>query len=284
MSLEAVKVPTVGESITEVTIGAWQKEDGDYVEVDEVLCELESDKATFDVPATAAGTLRIKAQEGDVLAIDDLICEIDTAGEGGGSAAPAEEATEAAPAAEASSDTADVPTDGGAAIEMRVPGVGESITEVIVGAWQKEDGDTVALDEVLCELESDKATFDLPAEAEGTLRIKAQEGDTLEIGALICVIETSGNGSSGGSQAAAAPASAEAAPAPAEKASHADGLPSPVAAKILEEKGIDAKSVKGTGPGGRITKEDALNAGKAPPSNGQATKTPPPPPKAPATP
>ena len=74
---------------------------------------------------------------------------------------------------------------------MRVPTVGESISEVTVGQWFKKDGDQVQLDEVLCELESDKATFEFPAEASGILRIKAQEGDTVEIGGLICVIEAS---------------------------------------------------------------------------------------------
>jgi 2-oxoglutarate dehydrogenase E2 component (dihydrolipoamide succinyltransferase) len=85
------------------------------------------------------------------------------------------------------------------AIEMKVPPVGESITEVTIASWNKKDGDVVKMDEVLCELESDKATFELPAEAEGVLRIVAKEGDTLPIGAVICVIEAAG------ASAAAAP-------------------------------------------------------------------------------
>ncbi|MDP5139698.1 MAG: dihydrolipoamide succinyltransferase, partial [Spirosomaceae bacterium] len=78
------------------------------------------------------------------------------------------------------------------AIEMKVPSVGESVTEVTIASWVKKDGDTVKMDEIICELESDKATFELPSEASGTLRIVANEGDTLEIGALICKIEESG--------------------------------------------------------------------------------------------
>jgi 2-oxoglutarate dehydrogenase E2 component (dihydrolipoamide succinyltransferase) len=91
--------------------------------------------------------------------------------------------------------------------EMRVPTVGESISEVTVGQWFKNDGDLVQLDEILCELESDKATFEFPSEASGILRIKAQEGDTVEIGGLICVIEESAGSSD------SAPATQPSAPA-----------------------------------------------------------------------
>ena len=90
-------------------------------------------------------------------------------------------------------------------IEMKIPAVGESISEVTVGQWFKKDGDQVAMDEVICELESDKATFELTAEAAGTLRIKAQAGDSLEIGAVICVIEE-GAGASASAPATAPPA------------------------------------------------------------------------------
>ena len=99
------------------------------------------------------------------------------------------------------------------AIEMKVPAVGESITEVTVATWNKKEGDHVKLDEVLCELESDKATFELPAEAEGILHIVAKEGDVLPIGAIICTIEV-GGATASVTVADAAPA-AVAAPAPA---------------------------------------------------------------------
>ncbi|MEQ9006712.1 MAG: biotin/lipoyl-containing protein, partial [Ekhidna sp.] len=89
MSLE-MKVPTVGESITEVTVASWTKSDGDMVEMDEVICELESDKATFEVTAEAAGKLSIKAQEGDTLEIGAVLCEIDESAEGGGGSSSSE--------------------------------------------------------------------------------------------------------------------------------------------------------------------------------------------------
>ncbi len=177
MSLE-IKVPAVGESISEVTIAQWVKADGDYVEMDEIICELESDKATFEVTAESAGVLHIKAQEGDTLEIGGLLCEIDDS-----QVEKKEESKAEKPKEE--------PKSTGKVLEMNVPAVGESINEVTISAWQKADGDFVELDEVIAEIESDKATFDLTAEAPGVLRIIAQEGDTLEIGALLCKIEVS---------------------------------------------------------------------------------------------
>lgn len=152
-------------------------------------------------------------------------------------------------------------------LEIKVPPVGESITEVVLSRWIKNDGDAVEMDEVIAELESDKATFELTAEQAGTLKTIAAEGDTLPIGAVVCKIEDGG----------AAPAKKEDAPKAEEKAtvaedktsapvaaksgdSYATGTPSPAAGKILAEKGVDAASVKGTGVDGRITKEDAVKA------------------------
>jgi len=151
-------------------------------------------------------------------------------------------------------------------LEIKVPPVGESITEVVLSRWIKNDGDVVEMDEVIAELESDKATFELTAEQAGTLKTIAAEGDTLAIGAVVCKIEDGG----------AAPAKADA-PKAEEKAvvaedktaapvaqksgeSYATGTPSPAAGKILAEKGIDAAAVKGTGVDGRITKDDAVKA------------------------
>jgi 2-oxoglutarate dehydrogenase E2 component (dihydrolipoamide succinyltransferase) len=155
MSLQ-IKVPTVGESITEVTVASWLKKDGDYVEQDEIIAELESDKATFELPAEAAGILRIKAEEGSTLEIGAVICEIDTQGSAGKSDAEA-------PKASASTSAASKKT--GETHTMVVPTVGESITEVTISNWMKADGDYVELDEIIAEVESDKATFELPAEA-----------------------------------------------------------------------------------------------------------------------
>ena len=157
----------------------------------------------------------------------------------------------AAPAAVAATTAASVK-------DMIVPTVGESITEVTLANWLKKDGDLVTLDEIIAEVDSDKATFELPAEATGILRQVAKEGDVLEIGGLICRIEVGGSvaSPSGATPAPAAPVAA----APIATENYATGHASPAAAKILAEKGIPATTVAGTGKDGRVTKEDALGA------------------------
>lgn len=145
---------------------------------------------------------------------------------------------------------------------IKVPPVGESISEVTLSQWIKMDGDYVEMDEVIAELESDKATFELTAEKAGTLKTIASEGDTLPIGAPVCSIEEGGQPAAAKAEAAPKAETKEAAPKAEEtKAStYAAGAPSPSAAKILAEKGVDPASVQGTGVGGRLTKEDALKA------------------------
>ncbi|WP_028296790.1 2-oxoglutarate dehydrogenase complex dihydrolipoyllysine-residue succinyltransferase [Olivibacter sitiensis] len=269
MGLE-IKVPTVGESITEVTLSQWLKKDGDYVEMDENLAELESDKATFELPSEKAGILRIVAQEGDTLEIGAVVCTIEDANEEGSSKKGDNKKEEVKEDANEASSSGDEPA--GEPIEIKVPTVGESITEVTLSKWLKQDGDHVEMDEDLAELESDKATFELPAEAAGTLRIIAQEGDTLEIGALVCKIEPTGKGSSSKKASSAeAPSKDSATPAEEKEDSYAAGTPSPAAAKILKEKGIDPTNIKGTGKDGRITKEDALKAEKSAPKKETTT-------------
>ncbi len=257
-----IKVPAVGESITEVTVGQWFKNDGDFVEMDEVLCELESDKATFELTAEAAGILHTKAEEGDSLEIGAVICEIDPDAK--------EEAASGKPEAEKStpSETKSAsPKQTGEVKEMRVPTVGESITEVTLATWLKEDGDYVALDDIIAEVDSDKATFELPAEASGILRQVAQEGDTLEIGGLICKIEETDGAPSGEAEtSSAAEAPENTAKGNSGKETYASGHASPAAAKILAEKGIASSAVAGTGKDGRITKEDALKAEQSKPA------------------
>ena len=149
-------------------------------------------------------------------------------------------------------------------IEMRVPPVGESINEVTLSRWLKEEGAIVKLDEPICEFESDKATLEFPAEATGKLTYVAKEGDDLTIGALVATIDTSFV-----SEAATVPTAPKETSAPTvvvEKAApvaantYAAGHPSPAASKILEEKGIPASSLQGSGKDGRITKADAAQA------------------------
>ncbi len=152
-------------------------------------------------------------------------------------------------------------------VEMKVPVIGESVSEVTLSTWLKGDGEYVALDEPICEFESDKATLEFPAEAAGKLIYVATEGDDLEIGALVAKIDTSVAAPAVSAPAAPAPAKEEAPAAPAAEAtptpastSYAKGHPSPAAGKILDEKGIAAADVVGTGKDGRITKADAAAA------------------------
>ncbi|GAA4092235.1 2-oxoglutarate dehydrogenase complex dihydrolipoyllysine-residue succinyltransferase [Mucilaginibacter panaciglaebae] len=174
-------------------------------------------------------------------------------------------------------------------LEIKVPPVGESITEVTLSSWLKKDGDTVAMDEAIAELESDKATFELTAEKAGVLKTIAKEGDVLPIGAVVCTIEEGGAAATPAPKAEAAPAAKAEATAPASASTekgttYASGTPSPAAAKILAEKGVEAGSITGSGVNGRITKEDALAAQtapvKAPASAPSVAPTPPPAPGA----
>lgn len=158
-------------------------------------------------------------------------------------------------------------------LEMKVPSPGESITEVEIASWLVEDGDYVEKDQAIAEVDSDKATLELPAEESGVITLKAEEGDAVDVGAVVCLIDMD----------AAKPASAGAEkkaekkelpesekkpePQKSEEKTYATGTPSPAARKILSEKNIDPSKVNGTGKGGRITKEDAL---KATPSMGEA--------------
>lgn len=247
MALE-IKVPTVGESITEVTIAKWNKKEGEFVNADELLCELESDKATFELNAEKSGILHIRAQEGDVVKIGGIVCEIEA--NGTAKASTEKSSAKEEPKKESSGKSS--------VVEMKIPNVGESISEVTIARWQKKTGDVVKAEEILCEIESEKATFELNAEAGGVLEVLVKEGETVAIGTLICKITVSGD----------APVKST---APKETASvqtssdknYAEGHTSPAANKILAEKGISPEQVKGSGKDGRITKEDALSANGA---------------------
>ncbi|WP_438991176.1 2-oxoglutarate dehydrogenase complex dihydrolipoyllysine-residue succinyltransferase [Lentibacter sp.] len=236
-----VRVPTLGESVTEATVATWFKKPGDAVQADEMLCELETDKVTVEVPAPAAGTLgEIVAAEGQTVGVDALLATI-TEGE----AAAAAPKAAAAPAAAASA----------AAVDVMVPTLGESVTEATVSTWFKQVGDTVAQDEMLCELETDKVSVEVPSPAAGVLtEITAAEGATVDASAKLGVI------SAGEGATAAAPAPAAAAPAPAQATATAGAKNAPSAEKMMAEKGLSANAVAGTGKDGRIMKEDVMKA------------------------
>jgi 2-oxoglutarate dehydrogenase E2 component (dihydrolipoamide succinyltransferase) len=152
-------------------------------------------------------------------------------------------------------------------LEMKVPSPGESIKEVEIATWLVQDGDYVEKDQAIAEVDSDKATLELPAEASGIITLKAEEGDAVAVGAVVCLIDTSAAKPEGNTPAkeetkpvAEAPKKEEVIAAPVAEKTYATQTPSPAAKKILEEKNISPSDIVGTGKGGRITKEDALEA------------------------
>ncbi|MBT8318337.1 MAG: 2-oxoglutarate dehydrogenase complex dihydrolipoyllysine-residue succinyltransferase [Lutibacter sp.] len=146
-------------------------------------------------------------------------------------------------------------------LEMKVPSPGESITEVEIAAWLVEDGDYVEKDQPIAEVDSDKATLELPAEESGIITLKAEEGDAVEVGAIVCLIDMDGKKPEGMAAKGVKPEAPKAIEKPVEsKTTYASGSTSPASKKILDEKGIAPSEVKGTGRDGRITKDDAINA------------------------
>jgi 2-oxoglutarate dehydrogenase E2 component (dihydrolipoamide succinyltransferase) len=250
MSTE-VRVPTLGESVTEATVATWFKKPGDAVAVDEMLCELETDKVTVEVPSPSAGTLaEIVAEEGATVGVDALLATLSE-----GAAAPAEAPAAKAEPAPAATNGADASSES-APMDIMVPTLGESVTEATVSTWFKKVGDSVAADEMLCELETDKVSVEVPAPAAGTLsEILAGEGDTVEAGGKLGIM-TAGAGA-----AAAAPSPEPTKdPEPAPAASGKDVENAPSANKMMAEKGLSPDQVEGTGRDGRVMKEDVQKA------------------------
>ena len=235
-----VRVPTLGESVTEATVATWFKKPGDAVAVDEMLCELETDKVTVEVPSPAAGTLaEIVAAEGATVGVDALLASITE-----GAAAPAPKADAPAKAA---------PPAAAAEVAVMVPSLGESVSEATVSTWFKKEGDAVAQDEMLCELETDKVSVEVPSPAAGVLaKITAPEGTTVGASAQLAVI-------AGGASAAATPAATAPAAAPAASATR-DVEDAPAAKKAMAEAGLSPSQVTGTGRDGRIMKDDVARA------------------------
>ena len=172
-----------------------------------------------------------------------------------------------------------------ALVEMKVPTIGESITEVTLSQWLIEDGGYVAIDQPICEFESDKATLEFPAEAAGKLVHIAKEGDDIEIGVVVATIDTSVAAPAGSAEVASSSEPVAAADNPAPSSGATGGHPSPAAAKIIRENDLNPADITGTGKDGRITKEDAVQASKSKATPAPAKAAPPTPaPAAPSTP
>ena len=256
-----IKVPTVGESISEVTLLKWVKQTGDYVERDEVIAELESEKATFEVNAEKAGLLTTTVAEGDAINIGDVIASIDDTAVKPAAAQSAVTETVVEEATFAAEEPAEPLKTTGKEVEVKIPTVGESISEVTLLKWVKKNGDYVERDEVVAELESEKATFEVNAELAGILETSVNEGDTLKIGDTIAKIkETTGKPAQAKVAAPAAKPEASKAAVPKTAAAASDVKATPVASAIIADKKIDPKTVTPSGSNGKIFKDDVLAA------------------------
>ena len=265
-----ITIPNVGESVSEVTIAQWFKAVGDTVKKDEPLVELETDKAAQELVSPADGVLaEILVAEGENAEIGKLIARL---GSGAGASAAPAKAVPAASKAEAAPAAAS-----GSAVNIGVPNVGESVSEVTIASWMKQPGDAVAKDEAIVELETDKAAQELVAPEAGVMgEILVAEGEVAKVGQTIATLMAGASG--GGTSAAPA-----AAPAPAAAAS-GGAVVMPAAAKIIRDNGLDASLIKGTGKDGRITKADALAAKANPPKAASAPAEKAPSPAAPKAP
>ncbi len=267
-----VVMPQMGESITEGTLTKWLKKSGENVERDEPLFEISTDKVDAEIPSPSAGVMgEIKIQEGATVSINTVVCMIDEAGSA--SAAPAAspnppdlKADSATPAAEATAaqEAAIAPPQPEAGLngasstpgtEVRMPQMGESITEGTITKWLKNIGDTVQRDEPIFEISTDKVDAEIPSPVEGRLtEILVKEGSTVTVNTVVAMI------GGGAAPAQAATSVAPAAPPAAAASASAGETPrsSPLVRKIASENNVDLQQLAGTGASGRITKQDIL--------------------------
>ncbi|ABI77628.1 2-oxoglutarate dehydrogenase, E2 component, dihydrolipoamide succinyltransferase [Hyphomonas neptunium ATCC 15444] len=256
-----IVVPTLGESVTEATVGQWLKSAGDAVKKDEVLVELETDKVSVEVSASEDGVLsEIVAKEGDTVDIGALLGRLNA--NGAAKPAPAKEAPKAEAKAEpkaepkAAEAKPAASSGGGASTDVKVPVMGESVAEGTIANFAKKVGESVKKDETIAEIETDKVALEVPAPADGViLEWLVKEGDSVTPGSVIARIGASG---AAPAKAAEAPAKAEAPKAAAQPAATGDRPVSPSVRRISTEAGVSASDIPGTGRDGRATKADAL--------------------------
>ena len=256
-----ILTPALGESVSEATIGKWTKKAGDAVRKDEVLVELETDKVSLEVVAPSDGVLtEIRAADGATVTPGAVLGVIsEGASAAPAAAAPKAETPKAAPAAEAPPAAPAAPAAAsGGTVPIMTPTMGESVAEGTMGTWLKKSGDTVAKDEMLVEIETDKVAVEVSAPVAGVLTIAAEAGSSVTPGQQIGSIAASGAGASPApAQAATAPAAA-----PASDAPHL----SPAVQRVVTENNLDPRAIAATGPKGNITKADAVNAISAAPA------------------
>lgn len=322
---EAVKMPALGESVTEGTVTSWLKQVGDTVEVDEPIVEVSTDKVDSEVPSPIAGVItKILVEEDETVEVGAELCMIgdgDEADEDGGSDDKAEEPKEEDKAEEAADEPEEDPktqveaTDAGEAegdgegTEVKMPALGESVTEGTITSWLKSVGDEVEADEPLLEVSTDKVDSEVPAPCSGYLtKILVEEDETAEVGTVVAIISSSQGGGSAKSEEPKAEEKAEEpkeeakaeepkeepkeeakAEEPKEEAKEEKPAPTkpsaapaaatatgsyvtPLVRKLAKEKGVDLSAVTGTGIGGRIQKQDVIEAAERAEAERQAAE------------
>ena len=278
MSSLEFKLPDIGEGVHEGEIVRWIVAEGTSVNEDDPVVEVMTDKATVEIPAPASGVVsKHLCAEGDVANVGDVIFIIES-----GAAAVAETAETAAPVVEAPvaapAVSAPAPATSGATFEFKLPDIGEGVHEGEIVRWIVSEGDTVAEDDPVVEVMTDKATVEIPAPASGIVQSTlVAEGDVAKVGDVIFVLATSGGGAAApvAAPAPAAPAAMDAAPAPAPvaPAAHVAVVPAdpnkkvlaaPATRRLSRELGIDLSTLIGSGPNGRVKPEDVRAASAAP--------------------
>ena len=288
----SVTMPALGESVTEGTVTTWLKQVGDTVELDEPIVEVSTDKVDSEVPSPVAGVLlEILVPEDETVEVGTEIARIGDASEASAPAAAPAAAPIAAPAAPApAAPVAAAPATPAAApaqgTEVRMPALGESVTEGTVTTWLKAVGDAVDADEPLLEVSTDKVDSEVPAPVAGFLaEIRVPEDETVEVGTVVAIIsETAPSAAPAAPAVAAAPAAPAAPVAPVDPfpnastlAAAATGAPvvatpavatgsayvTPIVRKLARDLGVDLATVSGTGVGGRVRREDVEAAAAA---------------------
>ena len=288
----SVTMPALGESVTEGTVTTWLKQVGDTVELDEPIVEVSTDKVDSEVPSPVAGVLlEILVPEDETVEVGTEIARIGDASEASAPAAAPAAAPIAAPAAPApAAPVAAAPATPAAApaqgTEVRMPALGESVTEGTVTAWLKAVGDAVDADEPLLEVSTDKVDSEVPAPVAGFLaEIRVPEDETVEVGTVVAIIsETAPSAAPAAPTVAAAPAAPAAPATPVDPfpnastlAAAATGAPvvatpavatgsayvTPIVRKLARDLGVDLATVSGTGVGGRVRREDVEAAAAA---------------------
>jgi len=279
-----ILMPQAGQSMEEGTILSWKVKEGDTIEVGQVIMEIETDKATMEVEADAAGRVaRIISGEGDIVEVKvpvafiaDNDADVDAYLSGAGIAAPAVQSAPAPAAAAPTQPAVSVPE--GAVVPVLMPQAGQSMEEGTILSWKVKEGDTIEVGQVIMEIETDKATMEVEADAAGRLaKIVSGEGDIVEVKVPVAYLAEEGVdvdayiASAGGAAPAAAKAEAKLAPtktaapavqkSPASVSASGRVKASPAARKAAADKGIDLASIgAGSGPGGRILSSDVENA------------------------